>query len=89
MIKDIKNIIFGGFTDNCYLLMIEKGYVLVDTGRKAIRKKMEQEADKKRNVQYIYIHEPREYPFDTKSRADWKEKSIWDIDLPIFINNKF
>jgi hypothetical protein len=27
--------------------------------------KMEQEADKKRNVQYIYIHELREYIFNT------------------------
>jgi hypothetical protein len=50
--------------------------------------KMEQEADKKRNVRYVYIHEPRDYPFDTTPRAEWKEKSIWDIDLPIIINNK-
>ncbi len=43
MIKNIKSIIFGGFTGNCYLLTTEKGYVLIDTGRKAVRKKLEQE----------------------------------------------
>jgi len=43
VIKDIKSIIFGGFTGNCYLLTTEKGHVLVDTGRKAVRKKLEQE----------------------------------------------
>ena len=43
MIKEITNIIFGGFTGNCYLLTTENGYVLIDTGRKAKRKKLEQE----------------------------------------------
>ena len=43
MIKDIKTIILGGFNGNCYLLMTENGYVLIDTGRKSKRKKLEQE----------------------------------------------
>jgi hypothetical protein len=53
----------------------------------------EREREEKKNIEskyvkYIYIYEPREYPFDTTPRAEWKEKSIWDIDLPIIINNK-
>ena len=43
MIKDIKTIILGGFNGNCYLLLTENGYVLIDTGRKSKRKKLEQE----------------------------------------------
>jgi len=43
MIKEIKTIILGGFNGNCYLLMIENGYVLIDTGRKSKRRKLEQE----------------------------------------------
>jgi hydroxyacylglutathione hydrolase len=43
VIKDIKTIILGGFNGNCYLLMTENGYVLIDTGRKSKRKKLEQE----------------------------------------------
>ena len=43
MIKDIKSIIFGGFTGNCYLLETDKGFVLIDTGRKSTRSKLEQE----------------------------------------------
>ena len=45
MIKDIKTIIFGGFTGNCYLLETDKGFVLIDTGRKSVRSKLEQELD--------------------------------------------
>ena len=43
MIKDIKPIIFGGFTGNCYLLETDSGFVLIDTGRKSVRSKLEQE----------------------------------------------
>ncbi len=43
MIKDITSIVLGGFNCNCYLLRTEKGYVLIDTGRKSKRKKLEQE----------------------------------------------
>jgi glyoxylase-like metal-dependent hydrolase (beta-lactamase superfamily II) len=43
MIKDFKTIIFGGMSGNCYLLETEKGFVLVDTGRKSARSKLEQE----------------------------------------------
>jgi hydroxyacylglutathione hydrolase len=43
MIKDIKTIILGGFNGNCYLLMTDIGFVLIDTGRKSKRKKLEQE----------------------------------------------
>jgi len=43
MIRDIKTIIFGGFTGNCYLLETDKGFVLIDTGRKSARSKLEQE----------------------------------------------
>jgi glyoxylase-like metal-dependent hydrolase (beta-lactamase superfamily II) len=42
MITDIKTIILGGFNGNCYLLTTEKGFVLIDTGRKSKRKKLEQ-----------------------------------------------
>ena len=43
MIKDIKTIILGGMSGNCYLLETEKGFVLIDSGRKSARKKLEQE----------------------------------------------
>jgi len=43
MIKDIKTIILGGFNGNCYLLTTEKGFVLIDTGGKLKRRKLEQE----------------------------------------------
>ena len=43
MIKNVKPIILGGLNGNCYLLMTENGYVLIDTGRKSKRKKLEQE----------------------------------------------
>ena len=43
MIRDIKPIIFGGFTGNCYLLETDIGFVLIDTGRKSVRTKLEQE----------------------------------------------
>jgi glyoxylase-like metal-dependent hydrolase (beta-lactamase superfamily II) len=42
MITDIKTIILGGFNGNCYLLKTEKGFILIDTGRKSKRKKLEQ-----------------------------------------------
>ena len=45
MIRDIKTIIFGGFTGNCYLLETDKGFVLIDTGRKSSRNKLEQELE--------------------------------------------
>ena len=43
MIKDIKTIILGGLNGNCYLLATEKGFVLIDTGGKSKRRKLEQE----------------------------------------------
>ncbi len=43
MIKEINPIIFGGFTGNCYLLETDAGFVLIDTGRKSTRTKLEQE----------------------------------------------
>lgn len=43
MIKEIKPIIFGGFTGNCYLLETDTGFVLIDTGRKSTRSTLEQE----------------------------------------------
>jgi len=43
MIKDIKTIILGGFNGNCYLLKTEKGFVLIDTGWKSKRRKLDQE----------------------------------------------
>jgi len=43
MIKDIKTIILGGFNANCYLLKTDNGFVLIDTGRKSKRSKLEQE----------------------------------------------
>jgi len=43
MIKDIKTIILGGLNGNCYLLTTEKGFVLIDTGGKSKRRKLEQE----------------------------------------------
>jgi len=49
--------------------------------------KQELKANKRRNIQYIYIQEPREYFFDKTKITECEEKSIWDIDLPI-INNK-
>ena len=49
--------------------------------------KQELEANKRRNIQYIYIQQPREYFFDKTKITECEEKSIWDIDLPI-INNK-
>ncbi len=42
MIKDIKTIILGGFSANCYLLKTDRGFVLIDTGRKSKRSKLEQ-----------------------------------------------
>jgi len=43
MIKDIKTVILGGFSANCYLLKTDRGFVLIDTGRKSKRSKLEQE----------------------------------------------
>ena len=43
MIKDIKTIILGRLTGNCYLLETDKGFVLIDTGRKSARSKLEEE----------------------------------------------
>jgi hydroxyacylglutathione hydrolase len=43
MIIEIKTIILGGLNANCYLLKTEKGFVLIDTGRKSKRRKLEQE----------------------------------------------
>ena len=45
MIKDIKTIILGGMSGNCYLLETGKGFVLIDTGRKSARSKVEQEME--------------------------------------------
>ena len=42
MIKDIKTIILGGFNGNCYLLKTDKGFILIDTGGKFKRRKLEQ-----------------------------------------------
>lgn len=43
MITDIKTITLGGFNCNCYLLRTDKGFVLIDTGRRSKRNKLEQE----------------------------------------------
>jgi len=43
MIKDIKTIILGGFNGNCYLLKTDKGFILIDTGGKSKRRKLEQD----------------------------------------------
>ncbi|WP_406657323.1 MBL fold metallo-hydrolase [Methanolobus sp. ZRKC2] len=43
MITEIETISLGGFSCNCYLLRTDKGFVLIDTGRKSERKKLEQE----------------------------------------------
>jgi len=43
MITNIKTIILEGFNSNCYLLKTDKGFVLIDTGRKSKRSKLEQE----------------------------------------------
>jgi glyoxylase-like metal-dependent hydrolase (beta-lactamase superfamily II) len=43
MIKDIKTIILGGFNANCYIVKTDTGYVLIDTGRKSKRRRLEQE----------------------------------------------
>ena len=43
VIKDIQTIILGGLNGNCYLLKTDNGFVLIDTGRKSKRKKLEQE----------------------------------------------
>ena len=43
MIKNIKTIILGGFNGNCYLLKTDKGFVLIDTGRKSKRSTLEKE----------------------------------------------
>ncbi|MBE0526101.1 MAG: MBL fold metallo-hydrolase, partial [Candidatus Thorarchaeota archaeon] len=45
MIKDIKTIILGSMSGNCYLLETEEGFVLIDTGRKSARSKLEQEME--------------------------------------------
>jgi len=41
MIQEVKTIILGGVNGNCYLLKTDVGYVLIDTGRKSKRKKLE------------------------------------------------
>ncbi len=46
MIKDITPIILGVLNGNCYLLMRENSYVLIDTGGKSKRKKLEQELER-------------------------------------------
>jgi len=43
MIKEIKTIIFGGFNGNCYLLKTDKGFVLIDSGSKSKKNKIEKE----------------------------------------------
>lgn len=40
---EIKTIIFGRFNGNCYLLRTDKGFVLIDTGLKSKRRKVEEE----------------------------------------------
>jgi hydroxyacylglutathione hydrolase len=42
VIKNIKTIILGGFNGNCYLLKTDKGFILIDTGGKSKRRKLEQ-----------------------------------------------
>jgi len=42
MSTDIKTIILGGLNGNCYLLRTKNGFVLIDTGGKSKRKKLEQ-----------------------------------------------
>ena len=42
MIKDIIAIVLGGFNCNCYLLLTDKGFILIDTGGKFKRGKLEQ-----------------------------------------------
>ena len=42
---DIKTIILGGVSANCYLLKTEKGFILVDTGRANRRAKLEKELE--------------------------------------------
>ncbi len=41
MIKDIKTIILGKYSGNCYLLKTDKDFVLIDSGSKSKRKKLE------------------------------------------------
>ena len=43
MIKDIKTIVLGRFNCNCYLLKTDIGFVLIDSGWKSKRRKLEQE----------------------------------------------
>ncbi len=43
MIRDIKTIVLGRIVGNCYLLETEQGFVLIDSGSKSARGKLEQE----------------------------------------------
>ena len=43
MIRNIKTIILGRLVGNCYLLETEQGFVLIDTGSKSARTKLERE----------------------------------------------
>jgi glyoxylase-like metal-dependent hydrolase (beta-lactamase superfamily II) len=43
MIKAITSIVLGRLSGNCYLLETDKGFVLIDTGRKSARSKLEEE----------------------------------------------
>ncbi|MBI9054924.1 MAG: MBL fold metallo-hydrolase [Bacteroidales bacterium] len=43
MITNIKTIVLGGLAGNCYLIKNLSGYILIDTGDKSKRKKLEKE----------------------------------------------
>lgn len=43
MIKGIKTIVLGRLVGNCYLVETDQGFVLIDTGSKSARTKLEQE----------------------------------------------
>jgi len=43
VIRDIKTIVLGRIVGNCYLLETEQGFVLIDSGSKSARGKLEQE----------------------------------------------
>ena len=45
VIKKITPILLGGLNGNCYLLQTEHGFVLIDTGGKSKRRKLEQELE--------------------------------------------
>ena len=59
MITNIKTIILGGLAGNCYLIKNHTGFILIDTGDKSKRKKLEKELDKSgctsKNLKLILI----------------------------------